>query len=376
MSKTRVGGLLWSATVLVLTLATPAAYADSIRYEYVPLDHVPLPAPYVFFVPAAIVNGRVYGTVGDESFTTTNVAVYSGGVVTIGPTGSAFVANASGTIGGIGSTGQAALFRGNETTFVPALPAQQFAAVIGLADSQLALIQSTDTSFASTFAYYRGGTVSAIDFGLPDPAVNAFLNNAGLIGLNKQTKPTDRFLHGYRYDPRTGVSTPLPPFAGDPTDVNVLVEGINARGDVLGYSFTDFPSSAYHERIGVWDHSGVFQTYFLETLNTSTLVFNDRNEIVITNSTDGNSYLVPAPGTRLDLASLVSNLPAGLQLSLVVSIDNAGNMTGFATDENFDFLPFLLVTRGPHDPDPGPVHVGRGMPASIAHAGDKMHPRK
>jgi hypothetical protein len=156
----------------------------------------------------------------------------------------------------------------------------------------------------------------------------------------------------------------------------VLIQGINARGDVLGYSFTDFASSAYHERIGVWDHNGVFQTYFFETLNTSTLVFNDHNQIVITNSTDGNSYLVPAPGTRLDLASLVSNLPAGLQLSLVVSIDNAGNMTGFAFDENFDFLPFLLVTRGPHDPDPGPVHVGRGMPASIAHAFDKTHPRK
>jgi len=30
------------------------------------------------------------------------------------------------------------------------------------------------------------------------------------------------------------------------------------------------------------------------------LVFNDRNEIVITNSTDGNSYLVPAPGTRFE----------------------------------------------------------------------------
>jgi hypothetical protein len=376
MSKRRAGGLLGSATVLVLMLAPLAVYGDPIRYEYVPLDQVPLPPPYVFFAPAEVVNGRVYGTVGDESFTITNVAVYSGGVVTIGPTGSAFVANASGTIGGVGSTGQAALFRGNETTFVPALPGQQFANVIGLGDSQLALIQSTDTSFASTFAYYRGGSVSVIDFGLPDPPANAFLNNAGLIGLTKQTNPTDRFLHGYRYDPRSATSTLLPPFAADPTDVNVLIQGINARGDVLGYSFTDFASSAYHERIGVWDHNGVFQTYFFETLNTSTLVFNDRNQIVITNSTDGNSYLVPAPGTRLDLASLVSNLPAGLQLSLVVSIDNAGNMTGFAFDENFDFLPFLLVTRGPHDPDPGPVHVGRGMPASIAHAFDKTHPRK
>ena len=39
------------------------------------IDQVALPPPYVFFAPSAIVNGRVYGTVGDESFTTTNVAV-------------------------------------------------------------------------------------------------------------------------------------------------------------------------------------------------------------------------------------------------------------------------------------------------------------
>ena len=376
MSKTGVGGLLWGATVLLLMLVTPAVHADPLRYRYVPLDQVPLPAPYVFFVPAAVVNGRVYGTVGDESFTVTSVAVYSDGAITIGPSGSAFVADASGTIGGVGSTGQAALFRGNETTFVPVLPGQQFANVIGLGDNQLALIQSTNTSFASTFAYYRGGNVSVIDFGLPDPAANAFLDNAGLIGLTKQESPTDHFLHGYRYDPRSATSTPLPPFAGDPTDVNVLIQGIDARGDVLGYSFTDFASSAYHERIGVWDHNGVFQTYFFETLNTSTLVFNDRNQIVITNSTDGNSYLVPAPGMRLDLASLVSNMPAGLQLSLVVSIDNAGNITGFAVDESFNFLTFLLVPRGPHDADPGPVHVGHGMPASIAHAADRTRPHK
>jgi hypothetical protein len=365
------GGLI----ALALALAAPAAQADPLRYGYVALDQVPLPAPYTSFSPAAIVNGRVYGTVFDDTFTIAAVAVYSGGAITIGPPGTASVANARGSIGGQSTSGQAALFERGETTLVPALPAQASANVISLGDDELALVQSTDSSFTSTFAYFHSGKESVIDFGLPDPAANAFMNDAGLIGLTKDQSATDHFDHGYRYDPRTQVSTLLPP-SPDPTDVNVLIQGINAGGDVLGYSFTDFASPDYHERVGVWDRRGIFQTYFFETLNTSTLVFNDRDEIVITNSSDGNSYLVPTPGTRLDLASLTSNVPAGLQLSLVVSIDNAGNITGFAVDENFDFFPFLLVPLGHGAPEPGPVHVRCPVPASIAHAADRNHPHK
>jgi len=55
---------------------------------------------------------------------------------------------------------------------------------------------------------------------------------------------------------------------------------INTRGDALGYSFVF--KAPYHERIGVWDRNGDFKTYFDETINTSRLVFNDNNLIVIT----------------------------------------------------------------------------------------------
>ena len=113
--------------------------------------------------------------------------------------------------------------------------------MVSLGDNELALIQSTDSSFTNTFAYFRAGNESVIDFGLPDAAANAFMNDAGLIGLTKNESPTDHFDHGYRYDPRTQTSTLLPP-SPDPTDVNVLIQGINAEGDVLGYSFTDFAS--------------------------------------------------------------------------------------------------------------------------------------
>jgi hypothetical protein len=373
MSKTKLVGFL-GATALSLILVASAAHADPLRYAYVPLDQIALPAPYTSFSPSSVVNGRVYGTVFDDTFTIAAVAVYDHGAITIGPSGIATVANARGSIGG-SLTGQAALFEGNTTTLVPALPAQASASIVSLGDNKLALVQSNDSSFISTFAYFRAGTETVIDFGLPDPASNAFMNNAALIGLTKNESRTDHFLHGYRFDPRTGTSTLLPP-SPDPTDVNVLIEGINAGGDVLGYSFTDFESPNYHERVGIWDKSGVFQTYFFETINTQILLFNDRDEIVITESSDGESYLVPSPGTRLDLASLTSNVPAGLTLTFVSSIDNAGNIVGSAIDQNFDFFPFLLTPLGHGDPNPGPCHVGNPLPASIARGSDKNHPHK
>jgi hypothetical protein len=375
MTKTKLYGLGIATTLALALIIPPAAHADPLRYGYVALDQVPLPAPFTSFSPATIVNGRVYGTVFDDTFTIASTAVYSGGTITVGQPGLATAANARGTIGGQDLSGQAALFENGATTSIPALPSQIFANVVSLGDNDLALVQSNRSFIDYSFAYFRAGTETVIDFGLPDAASQAFMNNSGLIAVNKNQSPTDHFDHGYRYDPRTGVSTLLPP-SPDPTDVNVLVQGINAGGDVLGYSFTDFASPNYHERVGIWDKSGVFQPYFFETLNTSMLLFNDRDEIVITFSEDGNSYLVPTPGTRLDLASLTTNMPAGLQLFFVVGIDNAGNIAGFAADETFsNFFPFLLVTLGNGDPDLGPVHPQHPVPASIAHA-DKAHSHK
>lgn len=108
------------------------------------------------------------------------------------------------------------------------------------------------------------------------------------------------------------------PFSGDARELYALVQGINNRGEVLGYSCSDFAGPDYHERIGVWGRDGVFRPYYFETINTSMLVFNERNEIVITNPVGfvtTTSYLVPKPETRIDLATLVDDLPAGLYLS-------------------------------------------------------------
>jgi len=81
MLKSKLYGLC-SAAALALTLLAPAAHADPLRYGYVALDQVPLPAPYAFFAPSAVVAGRVYGTVFDAAFSIENVAVYSGGTIT------------------------------------------------------------------------------------------------------------------------------------------------------------------------------------------------------------------------------------------------------------------------------------------------------
>jgi hypothetical protein len=362
---------------LVATLVGQVAHADTLRYRYVALDQVTLPAPYTSFAPSTVSDGRVFGTVFDDSFSIANIAEFRHGTITIGAAGFASVANDEGIVGGSDPSSRAALFDGTATTLVPQLPGEQFASVIGLADDNLALVSSTDSSFVTSFAYFRQGRESVINFGLPDPAANAFMNDDGLIGLTKQESPTDHFLHGFRYDPRTGKSTPLPPFAGDPTDVMALVEGINVRGEVLGYSFTDFTSPDYHERVGVWNRAGVFQPYYEETITTNTLVFNDRNQIVITNSSDGNSYLVPNAGTRLDLATLVRNVPSGLQLVQVVSIDNDSNIVGFAADADGNFYPFLLVPLQDGEGDPSPVGIGHcHLPWAIAHRSDKMHPHK
>jgi hypothetical protein len=367
---------LGGAFALAATLAAPAAHADPLRYSYVALDQVSLPAPYEFFSPSVVVGGTVYGVVSDSTFSINAVAAYRNGTVTIGPAGTATVANASGIMGGQDPNFRAALFNGDATTLVPQLPGETSANVVGLADNGLALVSSFNGS-GTTFAYFDKGVESPIDFGLPDPVFSPSMNQQGQIGATKQESPIDHFLHGYRFDPATATSTLLPPFAADPTDINVLIQGIDNSGEVLGYSFTDFESPAYHERIGIWDKSAVFHPYFEETINTNLLAFNERDEIVISFSSDAHSYLVPAPGTRLDLGSLVSNLPAGLEPFFCFSIDNAGDITGLAADADFNLFPFLLVPNPSGAGNPPPAQVSNHpMPASHARDIEKGHRHK
>src|SRR5262249_20047960 len=141
------------------------------------------------------------------------------------------------------------------------------------------------------------------------------LNNNGVIAGTEGPGAFDR-ARGFRFETRTGAATILNPFPGDPTETLAWGVATNQRGDILGYSFT-LGIRPYHERIAVWEKNGLLDNYFVENDNTSRLLFNDNNLIVITESSSrpAFSYIVPRPGVRLNLADLVVNLPAGEDLN-------------------------------------------------------------
>jgi hypothetical protein len=347
MFKSTLSLVLGGTVALLVTLPAPTAHASP-RFRYVAIDKVPLPSPYVQFLPSVVVNtGRVFGTVIDSTGTVQNVAEFNNGTITIGPSGTALTANTNGIIGGETLSVQAALFNGNTTTLVPRLPGFAFSEVVGLTDFNKALVQSTNNAFnGSTFSFFFVGKQTVLNFGVPDPALSAFVNDSSLVAFNKATSATDPLQHGFRFDPNTGRSTPLPPFAGDRTEVNVFIQGINTQNQVLGSSFVN--SGSYHEHVGVWNTAAVFQPFIEETIQASALVFNNNPQIVITSTAscpfcdDTQCFLVPAPGTRLDLQPLVQGVPAGFRITQALSIDDAGEITGVARDTNDNVRPFLL----------------------------------
>ena len=354
MSSSSLVRSLGAAAALALTLAAPAAKASSnpIRYRYVSLDQAAVPPPYAAntFFPVAVSNGVVVGTIFDAAFSTEAVAVWRNGTLTIGPAGFATAASKLGLIGGFSPSFQAELFLGNKGTLIPALSGQTTAQVDGVSITSLALVQSTNGSFVTTYEYYLAGLETVINFGVPNPVFGGYMNDLGFVAVTEEESAAAPYTRGVRYNPITKQSTLLLPYAGDPTDVLALAQGINDRNEVLGYSYVNTqPGPGYHERVGVWNAAGTFQPYYFETIATNQLVFNDLDQIVITNpafegSGFGTSYLVPSPGTRIDLDTLVVNLPAGLSLDNVAAIDDEGNITGIAGDAAYvNTYPFLLV---------------------------------
>jgi hypothetical protein len=178
---------------------------------------------------------------------------------------------------------------------------------------------------------YHKGQATPLDFGpsISNPSRLA-INNQGILSGRQGSSPFDGAT-GFRFDPRTEDAMLLQPLSTDPLAWGLA---INNRGDVLGYSFV----SGGLERIGVWDRQGEFKTYFVEGTSefptiSNSLLFNDNNLIVITfvtspASESGNSYLVPKPDTRLNIADLVENLPEGRDLSFISDINNQGSMIG------------------------------------------------
>lgn len=317
---------------------------DEFRYCYVPFNDVP--AGFSVFDPVVLDNkDRVFGTIYDESFFPF-VAVYKDGNFTVGQPGIVYAANEHGTIGGsvlidpVNFIEQAALFRGNRVKLIPPQLGEFTSFVSQLNDWGTALVVSLDsTTFDSTHLLFRHGQARPLDFGLT--VTNPMflrINNQGVIAGTQGITPFNGAT-GFRFDTRTNETTLLEPF---PTEPLAWALGINNRGYVLGYSFV----SGGIERIGIWDPRGKFKTYFLEGTPefptiSNRLIFNNNNLIVITYVSSPaserfkNSYLVPKPGVRLNLADLVENLPDGASLGFIQDLNDRGNLIGFGSLGSF-----------------------------------------
>lgn len=331
--------------LLILGLWSVAAHAEPFRhdnyrhneklqYRYVSLQEF-LPPGYDRFRPVAIDDrGRVYGTVRDINFVS-HIGVYADGVVTVFQPGYASVANEKGTVGGFVLNNpetfetQAALFHGDQLERILFRDGEIGSEVVALNDRGAALVlsYSEDSVF---YSLYRKGQSRLLNL---DPDISRpTINNKGIIAGTTYVPSVG--IRGIRFDTDTGVTTLLNPL---PTDEYAYARGVNNRGEVLGYSF-----SSSVERIGVWDRKGIFKTYFVEGIPeiptiSDFLLFNDKNLIVITDilrpaDEKGNSYLIPKPGVRLNLADLVEPPLLDKKLDSIRDINNHGSMIGIGTD--------------------------------------------
>lgn len=328
--------MVWLFT-LSFVLYSQISYADEYRYQYFSLENAQFPPGFNYFNQNTLgEDGAVYGALFHESGTFSYFAVYKNGVVTIIPgvepdSFLAFDVNKKGLIGGlyitdiVSFTTEAALIDKDNLIKIPG----DF--VCDLNDAGVALVVD-----GLGFAVVKKGIASPINLGFIEP-VNVgtrcglnFNNRETLIGTT--TDPSGSY-RGFRLTKRSSQPVLLPPLASE-TDSWAL--DINNKGKILGYSF--IPNGT--ERVGLWQTNGVFKTYFTEgtaefpTISNH-LVFNDKNIIVITNvvspaSEQGNSYLIPKPGVRLNLADITENIPDGQDLCFIDSINNHGDITGFS----------------------------------------------
>lgn len=329
------------------------------------LNSIPIATPeIVLFDPVSLKNNdKVYGTAFTEFFDgppffTAFAAVFKEETVIMLPNSKGFNvsrANARGTLGGFIVTDfenfftQAALFYDDEIHLIPRLPGEISSELITLNDSDVAIISSLDENFNSKLMLYKKGQMTPLDFG-PDipPPSRVSMNNKEII--SGTTFIDGVGYRGFRHDPRKKQTIMLEPL---PTEPDAWAMGINNRGYVLGYSFVGGGT----ERIGVWDEKGKFHTYFVEGTPeiptvSNVLLFNDHNEILITFITRPltefrNSYLVPKPGVRLNLADLVTGEPADLGI-FPQAINNRGNILGYAGPNFFSRSEFFLLERIGH----------------------------
>jgi hypothetical protein len=208
--------------------------------------------------------------------------------------------------------GQAGIVRVNGTLeLIPPLPGEMSSCVSRVSDSGSALVTSTDPDFVTTTYVFDRGRIRA--FPVVNVTVNDINDHAELTGI--QFTANNR---AYRFDARTQSTTILEPVAPDPESWGFA---INRRGEVLGTSF-DFDATI--QRIGKWNRNNEFETSLIGGTGnpefpviSNNLNWNERGLIVVSSTDDGNAYLVPSPGVRLNLADLVKNGPVASFLQVI-----------------------------------------------------------
>jgi len=311
----------------------PAGKAAEFRYPLVPLDTT-VPDGFDAFDPVKILdNGQIYGNAwacspgGCKSF----VAVYRKGHTTVLRQGRTFTANEARVVGGdvvtgrTGSQVQAALFDGLTVKLIPRLPGETNSNVLRINNSNVALVASVLPNEPTSYYLYRNGNVTPLNFGLGFEFL-LDLNDQGTISGTTFTSAGGR---AFRFRPPTGPATLLNPVRAD----HAWGTAINDAGDVLGWSFT----FSGIERVGFW-HGRQFHTQFVEGTTaiptiSNRLLWNEKGLIVITATADlpdlqpeGNSYIVPRAGVRLNLADLTDTLPPW---TLIASVNDGGDLVGF-----------------------------------------------
>ena len=336
---------------LAFVFGQPAlqARADSTQYTYKTIPTLP---GGTFTTTGGINNsGQVvgYGDVADGSTHGFIYDVRRGTSCDIGE-GFPTAINDSGVAVGESVSGEAALFRGGMVIPLGSVPGEIESFATSVNNAGVAVGAALLTGRTISLVLYAHGQATPIDLG-PGVrlyiAINPTINDAGIVSGTVGVVATGNF-RAFRHDIHSGKTTLLEPIAGD-TDTWGL--GVNSRGEILGYSFVLFSPT---EHIGTWDRQGNFTVHFTEgtaqypTVSNG-LVFNDRDQIVISLTTDQKSYIVPKVGQRDDLDTLVVNLPTLPQpLFDVVGINNAGVITGWNFETGFVLVPLDHDDEGGH----------------------------
>jgi hypothetical protein len=219
---------------------------------------------------------------------------------------------------------------------LPRLVGEEASCVVKIGSDRVAAVVSQSGTAFSTYVFDKGRVVPLpLDpFEASVQDINAKGQVAGIIDSDPDAQ------RAFRFDAGSQTLTLLEPNEGDPHSWG---QGIDKHGNVLGYSF------AFNgvERIGSWNEGNEFEVSFVEGTAefptiSNRLIWNDAGLIVVSQSNnDPNTYLIPEPGVRLNLADLVGGAPFSSNL-YALSINKRGDLLAVS---DFDGSSFLFLRQ-------------------------------